>query len=92
MADHRNVSLAPSLSRKAVVATQRTTPAITLASGMPCFFSSKNAFFTIFTVGISAGVKKHARKVREKHANQALGLVQKNRQTLKIPMNRSLKR
>ncbi len=92
MADNRNVRLAPSLSPKDVVATQRTTPAITLASGMPCFFSSKNAFFDHFHAWPSEGRQKHTRKVREKHANQALGLVQKNRQTLKIPMNQSLKR
>ena len=62
MADNRNVRLAPSLSPKDVVATQRTKPAITLASGMPCFFSSKNAFFTIFTFGIAEGAKNtHAR-------------------------------
>ena len=59
MADNRNVRLAPSISPKDVEATQRTTPAIALVSGMPCFLSSKNAFFTIFTVGIAAGVKKH---------------------------------
>ena len=77
MADNRNVRLAPSLSPKDVVATRRTTPAITLASGMPCFFSSKNAFFDHFHAWPSGGRQKHTRKVREKHANQALGLVQK---------------
>ena len=57
MADNRNVRLAPSLSPKDVVATQRTTPAIISASGMP--------FLTIFTVGIAEGVKNtHARYVK----------------------------
>ena len=77
MADNRNVRLAPSLSPKDVVATQRTPPAIILASGMPFFFSSKNAFFDHFHGWHSGGRQKHTRKVREKHANQALGLVQK---------------
>ena len=77
MADNRNVRLAPSLSPKDVVATQRTTPAIVSASGMPFFFSSKNAFFDHFHGWHSGGREKHTRKVREKHANQALGLVQK---------------
>ena len=77
MADNRNVSLAPRLSPKDVAATQRTTPATTLASGMPFFFSSKNAFFDHFHAWPSGGRQKHTLKVREKHANQALGLVQK---------------
>ena len=77
MADNRNVRLAPSLSPKDVVATQRTTPAIIAASGMPFFFSSKNAFFEHLHGWHSGGRQKHTLKVREKHANQALGLVQK---------------
>lgn len=65
MADNRNVRLAPSLSPKDVVATQRTTPATTLASGMPFFLAQKMPFLTIFTVGLVEGVKNtHARYVK----------------------------
>ena len=65
MADNRNVRLAPSLSPKDVVATQRTTPAIIAASGMPFFSAQKMPFLSIFTVGIAEGVKNtHSRYVK----------------------------
>ena len=77
MADNRNVRLAPSLSPKDVVATQRTTPATTLASGMPFFLGEKMAFFGHFSAWPSEAREKHTRKAREKHAGQALGQAQK---------------
>ena len=80
MADNRNVRLAPSLSPKDVVATRRTTPAVTLASGMPCFLGPKNGCFGHFRAWPSEAREKHTRKVCEKHAGQALGQAQKNRQ------------
>ena len=80
MADNRNVRLAPSLSPKDVVATRRTTPAITLASGMPFFFSSKNAFLTIFALSQAKRVKNtHARCVKNTQAKR-LAKRKKNRQ------------
>ena len=84
MADNRNVRLAPSLSPKDVVATQRTTPAITLASGMPCFFGPKTGCFGHFSAWPSEAREKHTRKAREKHASQALSQAQK-----KPPTSRS---
>ena len=72
MADNRNVSLAPSLSPKDVVATRRTTPAITLASGMPCFFGAKKwLFLAIFALGQAKRVKNtHARCVKNTQAKR----------------------
>ena len=45
MADNRNVRLAPSLSPKDVVATQRTTPAIIFSIGDAMFFQLKKCLF-----------------------------------------------
>ena len=72
MADNRNVRLAPSLSPKDVVATRRTTPAINLASGMPCFFWTKNwLFLAIFALGQGKRVKNtHARCVKNTQAKR----------------------
>ena len=81
MADNRNVRLAPSLSPKDVVATQRTTPAITSASGMPCFFERKKmAFLAILALGQAKRVKNtHAKRVKNTQA-QRLAKRKKNRQ------------
>ena len=72
MADNRNVRLAPSLSPKDVVATRRTTPDITLASGMPCFFGPKKwLFLAIFARGQAKRVKNtQAKRLAKRKKNR----------------------
>ena len=72
MANNRNVRLAPSLSPKDVVATRRTTPAKTIATGMPCFFWAKKwLFLVILALGQAKRVNNtHARCVKNTQAKR----------------------
>ena len=70
MADNRNVRLAPSLSPKDVVATRRTTPAITSATEMPCFWAKKWLFLAILALIKRSAKNTHARCVKNTQAKR----------------------